>query len=124
MKTKLLKKGSPLKSITVALFFSCAAALPAAAESESFTLDPNHTFASFEYKHFGLSTQRGRFTKLTGKATVDTAAKTGNLDVVIDASSIDVGPPPPFGAPAQPRFLRRREVSERHLQEHVLHLRR
>ena len=81
-----------MKSNAIALLFACVA-LPALAEPETFTLDPNHSFTSFEYKHLGVSTQRGRFTKTTGKVTVDTAAKTGTADVVIDAGSVDVGPP-------------------------------
>jgi len=36
----------------------------------------------------GFSIQRGSFTKVTGKITLDRAAKKGNIDVVIDATSI------------------------------------
>ena len=67
--------------------------LPAAAESETFTIDPNHTFPSWEISHMGISTQRGRFDKTAGKITVDTAAKTGSVEVTIDAASVDTGHP-------------------------------
>ena len=81
-----------MKTSIIGLLFACAA-LPALAEPESYTLDPNHSFTNFEYKHLGVSTQRGRFTKTTGKVTIDAAAKTGTADIVIEAGSVDVGPP-------------------------------
>jgi polyisoprenoid-binding protein YceI len=69
------------------------AALPAAAEPESFTIDPNHTYPSWEVGHMGLSVQRGRFNRTTGKVTIDTAARTGSAEIVIDAASLDTGHP-------------------------------
>lgn len=65
-------------------------ALPAAAV-DSYTIDSRHTFPSFEINHLGFSTQRGRFNKTSGKITLDMAVKTGSIDVVIDANSIDTG---------------------------------
>lgn len=72
-------------------FAALLTALPASAELESYTLDPNHTFPSYEINHFGYSTQRGRFDKTSGKITLDTAAKKGSADVTIDTQSIDTG---------------------------------
>ena len=80
-----------MKSLVLAML--AAIALPAAAEVERYTIDPNHTFPSFEIGHFTYSIQRGRFDKTTGKATLDPAAHTGSVDVVIDATSIDTGHP-------------------------------
>ena len=68
-------------------------AFPAAAEMETYTIDPNHTFPSFEIGHFGYSFQRGRFNKTSGKIALDTAARTGTVDVTIDAASVDTGHP-------------------------------
>jgi polyisoprenoid-binding protein YceI len=68
-----------------------ALALPAAAEVETYTIDPNHTFPAFEIGHFGYSIQRGRFNKTAGKATLDPAAHTGSVEIVIDAASVDTG---------------------------------
>ena len=65
--------------------------MPAAAASETYTIDPMHTFPSFEILHFGYSLQRGRFNQTRGKVTVDAAARTGSVDVTIDAASIDTG---------------------------------
>ena len=74
--------------------FSAAAllaALPAAAELESYAVDPNHTFPSYEIGHFGYSLQRGRFDNTSGKITLDTAARKGSADITIDTASIDTG---------------------------------
>lgn len=67
-----------------------AASLPAVA-ADSYTIDPRHTFPSFELSHQGFSIQRGRFNKTAGKMTLDVAAKSGSIDVTIDAASIDTG---------------------------------
>ena len=68
-----------------------AIALPAAAAVESYTIDSRHTFPSFEVNHFGYSLQRGRFNKTEGKATIDTEARRGTLEIRIDANSVDTG---------------------------------
>jgi len=78
---------------TALAVLALALALPAAAEPETFTIDPNHTFPSWEITHFGVSVQRGRFNKTSGKISMDTAAKTGTAEVIIDASSVDTGQP-------------------------------
>ncbi|PRC93635.1 YceI family protein [Solimicrobium silvestre] len=59
--------------------------------SQTYNIDPNHTYPSFEADHFGLSTWRGKFDKTKGTVTLDKVAKTGSLDIIIDASSIDFG---------------------------------
>lgn len=58
-----------------------------------FTLDPDHTYPSFEADHMGLSIWRGKFDHSTGTATLDAAAKTGTVDVSVDIASIDFGNP-------------------------------
>ena len=71
-----------------------AIALVAAAPSvfaQSYNIDPSHTFPSFETDHMGISVWRGKFNKTSGTVTLDKAAKTGTLDITIDASSIDTG---------------------------------
>jgi polyisoprenoid-binding protein YceI len=56
----------------------------------SYTIDPDHTHPSFEVDHFGgLSNWRGTFKKTTGSVELDAAAKTGTVDVIVDAASID-----------------------------------
>ena len=71
-----------------------AAALLAAAggaSAQTYTLDPNHTYPSVEFKHLGVSTFRGKFNKTSGKVVLYRAAKTGTVDVSIDPASIDFG---------------------------------
>lgn len=59
--------------------------------ADSYTIDSRHTFPSFEINHLGFSTTRGRFNHTSGKITLDTAARTGSIDVTIDVASIDTG---------------------------------
>ncbi len=58
---------------------------------EFFTIDSNHTYPMFAASHFGISVQRGRFDKTTGKIVLDRQAKSGTIDVTIDAASINMG---------------------------------
>jgi polyisoprenoid-binding protein YceI len=57
----------------------------------TYVIDGGHTLPRFEYNHFGYSTQLSRFDKTTGKITLDRQARTGAVDVEIDAKSIDSG---------------------------------
>ncbi|CAG9256586.1 YceI family protein [Paraburkholderia unamae] len=71
---------------------AAAIATPAFAATTTYNLDPMHTYPSFEADHFGgVSVWRGKFTKSSGTVTLDRAAKTGTVDVTIDAASIDTG---------------------------------
>ncbi|MEA3142534.1 MAG: hypothetical protein QOK23_4703 [Gammaproteobacteria bacterium] len=73
-----------------ALLLLVSAVTSASAASTTYSVDPDHTHPSFEVDHFGgLSTWRGTFKKTSGTVLMDTAAKTGAVDVVIDASTVD-----------------------------------
>ncbi len=61
------------------------------AESATYAIDPTHTFVTFEVRHFGTSTNRGRFDKKEGSVMLDKAAKTGRVEVTIDTNSINTG---------------------------------
>jgi len=62
----------------------------AIAASTTYSVDPDHTHPSFEVDHFGgLSTWRGTFKKTSGTVQIDTAARTGSVDVIIDTASVD-----------------------------------
>ena len=65
----------------------------ACAAPETFAIDPTHTFPRFEYSHFGYSNQLHRFDKTSGRIVLDRAAKTGSVDVTIDAKSVNTGFP-------------------------------
>ena len=60
--------------------------------ADTYKIDPTHTYPSFEADHFGgLSVWRGKFDKTDGTIVVDRANKTGNVDITIDATSLDFG---------------------------------
>ena len=65
-----------------------------AAIADTYNIDPSHTYPSFEADHMGLSVWRGKFDKTSGTVTLDRAARTGTLDIVIDTNSIDFGSRP------------------------------
>jgi polyisoprenoid-binding protein YceI len=61
------------------------------AATETYVIDNAHTYPRFEYNHLGYSIQVSRFDKTSGKITLDRAAKTGSVDVTIDAKSVNTG---------------------------------
>lgn len=75
------------------LYVTLLCLLPAlnAKAGDRYVVDPDHTFSSFEYRHWGLSLQRGRFDKNTGSIEIDNENKTGSLQITIDAESINTG---------------------------------
>lgn len=77
--------------LTAALLVSAAAASPALAAPQTYVVDGTHTFPSFSYSHFGLSTQLSKFDKTTGTVTLDKEAKTGAVDITIDMKSVNTG---------------------------------
>src|ERR1043166_2596544 len=78
-----------MKALTALLI--AAASSSAAAAPETYPLDPNHTYPSFEFPHMGISVWRGKFDRSSGTVVIDRAAKTGTVDVQIDTTSIDFG---------------------------------
>ena len=76
---------------SILVLILAAQAVTAWADEESFTIDPTHTFPSFEVGHLGFSTQRGRFNQTSGKVVMDQQKKSGKVDITIDAASIDTG---------------------------------
>lgn len=73
------------------LIATVLAASTASAVAATYNIDPSHTYPSFEADHMGLSVWRGKFDKTSGTVTLDRAAKTGAMDITIDAGSIDFG---------------------------------
>lgn len=65
--------------------------LAAAAQVESYNIDPYHTVPYWETDHVGFATIRGRFDKPTGKFSIDRTAKTGTLEVVIQTATLSTG---------------------------------
>ena len=75
---------------SLGILIAALLAAPAYA-ADSYTIDSNHTWPTFEVNHLGYSTQRGRFNKSSGKVTLDVAAKKGSVDLTIDTDSLDMG---------------------------------
>ncbi|HUW28436.1 MAG TPA: YceI family protein [Sulfuriferula sp.] len=81
-----------MKKLAIALAFASFAA-SAFAAPETYIIDTTHTQPRFEYNHFGYSNQVHNFDKTSGTIVYDKAARTGSVDVVIDAKSVNTGYP-------------------------------
>src|ERR1700741_4952549 len=73
------------------LIASLLAASATSAIAATYNIDPSHTYPSFEADHMGMSVWRGKFDKTSGTIQMDRAAKTGSMEITIDAGSIDFG---------------------------------
>jgi polyisoprenoid-binding protein YceI len=81
-------------SFSKSLLAACIASLSlsAMAATATYKVDPEHTYPSFEADHLGgLSTWRGKFNHTSGVITLDKAAGTGKVEIVVDMSSADFG---------------------------------
>jgi polyisoprenoid-binding protein YceI len=83
----------------------CAATAMANAQSATYSVEPTHTFVTFEARHFGTSTNRGRFDKKEGTISFDKTAKTGKAEITIDTASINTGVAPFDAHLKKPDFL-------------------
>jgi polyisoprenoid-binding protein YceI len=82
----MLKKTLALAALAAA---TAAAVLPA--QAATYAIDPTHTFVTFEFPHFGTSTNRGRFDKKEGTVEFDRAARTGRVELTLEPGSISTG---------------------------------
>ena len=75
--------------------FAALAAFAAAAQAapSTYNIDNSHTHPHFTYSHLGYSIQTHKFDKTSGKIVMDFDAKTGSVDVAIDATSVNTGFP-------------------------------
>lgn len=67
------------------------APLPVLAAPVTYAIDPIHSFPNFSVGHLGMTNIHGRFDRMTGKITVDSAAKTGAMEVKIQTASVNTG---------------------------------
>ena len=87
-------RGAAVRAVLAAF---CASAGPASALAQSvsgpvtYRLDPAHTFVTFEVRHFGTSTLRGRIGPVPGEVTVDRGARTGDLRLRIPVDTVSTG---------------------------------
>jgi polyisoprenoid-binding protein YceI len=80
-----------MRSQLIAAALAGTALAGASAQAATYNIDPTHTFVTFEVTHFGTSTNRGRFDKKEGVVQFDRAAKTGSVNLTIQADSINTG---------------------------------
>jgi polyisoprenoid-binding protein YceI len=80
--------------ISLCLVSSLLVAGTAVSAPVTYQVDPGHTYPSFEADHFnGLSIWRGKMDHTQGTIVLDREAKSGTVDITVDASSIDFGHP-------------------------------
>src|SRR6185436_16291179 len=60
-----------MKSLVLFSLGALVAATAATAAPANYTIDPDHTFPSFEADHMGISFWRGKMNKNTGKMVLD-----------------------------------------------------
>jgi polyisoprenoid-binding protein YceI len=76
----------------IAVLGLAAVAGGALAAPATYNIDPSHTYPAFEADHMGgLSLWRGKFDTTAGKVVLDTAAKTGEVDITVQTASINFG---------------------------------
>ncbi|MES2149258.1 MAG: YceI family protein [Pseudomonadota bacterium] len=68
-----------------------AAGSASAFAADTYTIDPNHTYPSFEADHNGMSVLRGKFNKSGGTIVLDRTARNGSMEITIDTNSLDFG---------------------------------
>lgn len=84
-------RATMLGMMSISLFWALGAVRSAHAQASTYTIDPTHTFVTWEALHFGASTSRGRFDKTEGSIQMDRSAKSGRIDVTIATGSINTG---------------------------------
>lgn len=80
--------GAAIAMLSLAML---ATSQPSMAGQVNYTIDPQHTYPSFEADHLGVSTWRGKFNKSSGKVVLDKATSSGTVEVTVDTASIDFG---------------------------------
>lgn len=61
------------------------------ARADVYGIDPTHTFVTFEARHYGTSTVRGRFDRTEGTIRFDPKAKTGKAVITLATDSVSTG---------------------------------
>ncbi|MGH8189069.1 MAG: YceI family protein [Steroidobacteraceae bacterium] len=81
-----------MKIVSTTPLVLLALAGAAIAAPTKYSIDPNHTYPSFEADHMGgLSTLRGKFNASSGTIVLDREAHSGSIEVNVDTASIDFG---------------------------------
>lgn len=82
--------GTVVSRVILAGSLAVALALPAAAATSDWQIDPAHSSAQFAVTHLSISTVRGAFTSVKGTVAFDDKDVTkSSVDVTIDVNSVD-----------------------------------
>lgn len=81
-----------MEDVVLKRLAACLTLLPVAAIAapETYTVDSFHSYPNFSIER-PVSTMYGRFDKMAGKVTLDRVAKSGSIDLTIEATSITTG---------------------------------
>jgi polyisoprenoid-binding protein YceI len=82
---------TPSALAAMGLLIGLSGTTPGVAAPAQYTIDPEHTYPSFEASHMGISVWRGKFDKSSGTATFDESAGRGVVDILVDLKSVDFG---------------------------------
>jgi polyisoprenoid-binding protein YceI len=75
------------------LAVACGSWVASAHAADTYSIDPNHTHATFAFQHLGFSTFHGKVPARTGTIVLDRSAKTGKIDVEFDPKALVTGVP-------------------------------
>ena len=79
-----------LRSAAIVTTSALSLALSAAAQTSTWTIDPNHSTAQFTVRHLGISNVSGDFTKVSGTVVLnDKDITQSQVNATIDVNSVD-----------------------------------
>ena len=81
------------KLLGVVAALACSFNLATTQAAETYSIDPNHTHATFAFQHLGFSTFHGKVPARGGTIVLDRAAKMGRVDVEFDPKALVTGVP-------------------------------
>ncbi|HEX6364446.1 MAG TPA: YceI family protein [Albitalea sp.] len=85
-----MTSGAGMHRRIAALAWTLASGL-AAAQPVTYAIDPTHTFVLVEADHRATSTVRGRFDRSAGTVVLDRGARTGRVELRVEAASLGTG---------------------------------
>jgi polyisoprenoid-binding protein YceI len=92
-RSKIVSKHSAFLVAVAAVTIVLATATPAQAAEETYSIDTNHTHATFAFQHLGFSTFHGKVPARRGTVVIDREARTGRVEVEFDPNAVATGVP-------------------------------
>lgn len=82
-----------MKKSLIGILLSTAFAAQGLAAPQTYQIDRTHTFPTISYNHMGFSEQSIRIDNTTGTIVYDKDAKTAEIDITLDMTSLSAGSP-------------------------------